>query len=168
MWNSDLSGCPMFLFATPGSLATNSHLKDRDSNNPRMSLKWQPQGSPWQNTCNCQLSLTPWPTGSPQSRRPSRFLREDTAPNQPSSRLWIYLIYLEWWKSLGDFPGGPVIKNLPLNAGDVGSIPSWGTKIPCAVEQLSPRTVTMSPHATSRVHVLIRKIPPDATKTWCK
>ena len=25
-----------------------------------------------------------------------------------------------------DFPGGPGVKNLPCNAGDVGSIPSWG------------------------------------------
>ena len=25
------------------------------------------------------------------------------------------------------FPGGPVVKNLPCNAGDVGSIPDRGT-----------------------------------------
>ena len=25
-----------------------------------------------------------------------------------------------------DFPGGPVVKNLPANAGDVGSIPGMG------------------------------------------
>ena len=25
-----------------------------------------------------------------------------------------------------DFPGGPVVKNLPVNAGDMGSIPSLG------------------------------------------
>ena len=28
-----------------------------------------------------------------------------------------------------DFPGGPVIKNLPSNVGDVHSIPGQGTKI---------------------------------------
>ena len=28
-----------------------------------------------------------------------------------------------------DFPGGPVVKNLPYNAGDTGSIPGQGTKI---------------------------------------
>ena len=39
---------------------------------------------------------------------------------------------------LGDFPGGPVIKNPPCKAGDAGSIPSQGTRIPHAVEQLSP------------------------------
>ena len=31
-----------------------------------------------------------------------------------------------------DFPSGIVVKNLPSNAGDVGSIPGWGTKIPLA------------------------------------
>ena len=29
-------------------------------------------------------------------------------------------------KSLQDFPGGPVVKNLPANAGDTGSIPGLG------------------------------------------
>ena len=29
-----------------------------------------------------------------------------------------------------DFPGGSVVKNLPAKAGDVGSIPGWGAKIP--------------------------------------
>ena len=28
-----------------------------------------------------------------------------------------------------DFPGGPVVKNLPSNAGDTGLIPGQGTKI---------------------------------------
>ena len=40
--------------------------------------------------------------------------------------------------SNGDFPGGPVVMNLPCNAGNGGSIPGRGTKIPRAVEQLSP------------------------------
>ena len=34
--------------------------------------------------------------------------------------------------SIEDFPGGPVVKTSPSNAGDVGSIPSWGAKIPHA------------------------------------
>ena len=41
-----------------------------------------------------------------------------------------------------DFPGGPVVKNLPSSAGDVGSIPGRGTKIPHATGQLSPLTTT--------------------------
>ena len=43
---------------------------------------------------------------------------------------------------LKDFPGSPVVKNLPSNAGDSGSIPGWGTKIPHAVGQPSPRATT--------------------------
>ena len=35
-------------------------------------------------------------------------------------------------KQKQDFPGGPVVKNLPSNTGEVGSIPDQGTKIPCA------------------------------------
>ena len=41
-----------------------------------------------------------------------------------------------------DFPGGPVVKNLPSNAGDMGSIPGRGIKIPHAVGQLSPCATT--------------------------
>ena len=37
-----------------------------------------------------------------------------------------------------DFPGGPVVKKPPSNAGDAGSIPGRGTKIPHAAGQLSP------------------------------
>ena len=28
-----------------------------------------------------------------------------------------------------DFPDGPVVKNLPVNAGDMGSVPDPGNKI---------------------------------------
>ena len=57
------------------------------------------------------------------------------------------------------FPGGPVVKNPPCNAGDTGLIPGWGTKIPYATEQLSPRTTNY------RIRALQGKIPDDATKT---
>ena len=40
--------------------------------------------------------------------------------------------------SLWDFSSGPVVKNLPSNAGDVGLIPVRGTKIPQAMGKLSP------------------------------
>ena len=36
-----------------------------------------------------------------------------------------------------DFPGGPMVKNLPSNVGDMGLIPGQGTKIPHALGQLS-------------------------------
>ena len=29
-----------------------------------------------------------------------------------------------------DFPGSPVVNTLPFNAGSVGTVPGWGTKIP--------------------------------------
>ena len=51
-----------------------------------------------------------------------------------------------------DSPGGPVIKNPPSNAGDMGLIPGWGTKIPHATGQLSLHAKsTESVH--SRAHV---------------
>ena len=40
-------------------------------------------------------------------------------------------------------------ENPPANAGDVGSIPGQGTKIPHAVEQLSPRATTAEAQATA-------------------
>ena len=42
----------------------------------------------------------------------------------------------------GDFPSGPVVKNPPSNAGDMGPVPGWGTEIPPAAEQLSPWATT--------------------------
>ena len=58
-----------------------------------------------------------------------------------------------------DFPGGPVVKNLTSNAADVGSIPGQGTKITCAVEQLSPCDKTReSPCAEMKVKPKISKL----------
>ena len=58
-----------------------------------------------------------------------------------------------------DFPGGPVVKNPSCNAGDAGSTPGLGTKIPHATKQLSPRaTARESMHCNERSH--------DAAKTW--
>ena len=42
-------------------------------------------------------------------------------------------------------PQGSSVKNPPCNAGDAGSNPSGGTKIPHAVEQLSLRATTTEP-----------------------
>ena len=39
----------------------------------------------------------------------------------------------------GDFPGDPVVKTLPSNAGRVDSIPSWGTKIPQTSQPKKPK-----------------------------
>ena len=43
-----------------------------------------------------------------------------------------------YYKNYRDIPGSPVVKNLSWSAGDAGSIPGWGSKIPHALEQLSP------------------------------
>ena len=52
---------------------------------------------------------------------------------------------------MGDFPGGPVVKNLPTKTGDTGSILGPGTKIPHTKGDLSPcTTTTESTH--SRAH----------------
>jgi len=47
----------------------------------------------------------------------------------------------------GDFPRDPMVKNLPCNAGDMGSIPGQGTKIPHTVEQLSLSVTTTEPES---------------------
>ena len=44
-----------------------------------------------------------------------------------------------------DFPGGPVIKNSPSNAGDVGSIPDEGTNILPAVGLLNLHAIMKNP-----------------------
>ena len=52
-------------------------------------------------------------------------------------------------------PGGPTVKNPPPNAGDTGSIPGGGTKIPHTTGQLSPRaTTTELGSLNERAHVL--------------
>ena len=55
---------------------------------------------------------------------------------QRQSQLFVNVFYTRLKNR--DFPGGPVVKNLPCNAGDVGSIPDRGAKASHAAEQLSP------------------------------
>ena len=62
-----------------------------------------------------------------------------------------------------DFPGGCVVKNLPCNAEDVGSIPGWGTKIPHNTEQLSLNSATTEPRSYGTHDET--KIPHAAAKT---
>ena len=40
---------------------------------------------------------------------------------------------------LWDFPGGPVVKTSPSNAGGEGSIPDWGTEIPTYLAAKKPK-----------------------------
>ena len=55
----------------------------------------------------------------------------------------ILLLFLNKHLSYGrDFPGGPVLRIHPPIQGTRPSIPGWGTKIPHAAGQLSPRATT--------------------------
>ena len=58
-----------------------------------------------------------------------------------------------------DLPGGPMVKNLPSNAGNAGSTPSPGTRIPHALGQLSP-------HAQLQCWAL--QLRPDTVKNTYK
>ena len=49
-------------------------------------------------------------------------------------------------KVMGDFPGGPVAKNLPCSAEDTSLIPGWGTRVLHAAEQLT-QVPQLSPDA---------------------
>ena len=60
-------------------------------------------------------------------------------------------------RNLREFPGAPVVKNPPSNAGDPGSISGRGTKIPRATGQLSQCALEPAHMAA--------KIPSAATKT---
>ena len=57
-----------------------------------------------------------------------------------------------------------MVKTLPSKAGDTGSIPSQGTKIPHAAGQLSPSAATAEP-TSSRVCALKLENLPPARKT---
>ena len=59
--------------------------------------------------------------------------------------LTVPIIYLKVLL-FSDFPDGPVVKNPPCNAGDVGLIPGQGTKVPHAPEPTKPT------HHGQRVH----------------
>ena len=61
-----------------------------------------------------------------------------------------------------------MVRNLPANEGDAGSIPGWGTKIPHAVGQLSPcATTTELTHLNEREKTCMPQLersPSTATK----
>ena len=59
-----------------------------------------------------------------------------------------------------DFPGSPVAKNSPANAGDIAGFDPWSRKIPCALGQASPYATTTEPKHP-RAHALQQeKSPP--------
>ena len=54
----------------------------------------------------------------------------------------VFLLSANKQVCLEDFPGGPVVKNLPCDAGRAGSIPGQKPEIAQVVEQLSPHAIT--------------------------
>ena len=58
-----------------------------------------------------------------------------------ANTVWSHLYVKSKKNWTQDFPGGPVVTNPPSNAGDVGSIPGQGTKIPRAMGWLSLRAL---------------------------
>ena len=53
-----------------------------------------------------------------------------------------------------DFPGGPVVKTSPSNAGSAGSIPGWGAKIPHALQPKNQKTENRSSIVTNSIKTL--------------
>ena len=58
-----------------------------------------------------------------------------------------------------------MVKNLPCNAGEIGSIPGRGNKTPHAAEQLSLHTATTEHRAASRDSVHHSEDPVASAKT---
>ena len=71
------------------------------------------------------------------------------------SKLWESVSWETWLMTnaslkdrSGDFPGGPVVKNPPANAGGHG-FHLWSRKIPSATGQLGQRTTTVEPRCNN-------------------
>ena len=117
-------GCPSSnsKFTLPRPLCPILTLKDLDDVHPHwggwsslLSLPIQMLISPWNTLMNTQRYCWPATWASPNPVK----LTHKTNHHK-------------------DFPGGPVVKNPPSHAGDSGSIPGQGTKIPHAAGQLNP------------------------------
>ena len=62
-----------------------------------------------------------------------------------------------------EIPSGPVVKSLPFNAGDMGSIPGQRSKIPHALGQISLCTPTKEPtsHNEDPPHPHVLQLRPN-------
>ena len=58
-----------------------------------------------------------------------------------------------------DLPGGPMVKNPPSNAGDLGSIPGQGTETLRAMGQLSQQVATVEPRCSGAPSIATREKP---------
>ena len=69
-------------------------------------------------TVHMELSQRCWKAIPQYKIKSSKELKK----KRKKKRIWLK-------RELRDLPGGPVVKALPSQVGDVGSIPGWGTKI---------------------------------------
>ena len=65
--------------------------------------------------------------------------------------------------TMRDFPGGPVVKNLPSDAEAMGLIPGHRTKIPRALGQLSLHTTATEPVQCKKLSWVLQ-LRPNAAK----
>ena len=63
-----------------------------------------------------------------------------------------------------DFPHGPVVKNLPSDTGDIGSIPDWGTRDLTYHRTTKPVPQLLSPRAPEPM-LCDKRSPHSPTKT---
>ena len=73
----------------------------------------------------------------------------------------LYVYFSEGEGKKKDFPGGPLVNNLPSNERNVGSIPNQGTKIPHAAGQLSLCTVTTEPTLSRACTPQLERVTPQ-------
>ena len=114
--------------------------------------EWKDRGHQGYSNLSHHLISTSWETSADAN------MKQKNHPVKPCSNFWPTGLWANKtlllenktkkneWKDR-DYPGGPLAKNLPWNAGRMGSIAGWGTKIPHASGQLSPPTSIRSPHA---------------------
>ena len=80
---------------------------------------------------------------------------------------WMYvqgMFLIERKRICRDFPGGPMVKNPPCNAGEVGSIPGQRTRIPQRGETKPPPRNYWATTRESTCHQW--KFLPATTKAW--
>ena len=73
------------------------------------------------------------------------------SPQQLAQPLWPFFIQ----KAMADFSGGPVVKNSPANAGDMGSVP--GPANPTCCEATKPGVPQLLKPVNPRSHALQRE-----------
>ena len=93
---------------------------------PSVGLLWE------ERRLEAKIPKDPFPFLSPvRGRDPSDSGNRDSLPEEarqrrlPGDRELKHLKKQSW-----DFPAGPVVKNVPCNAGNTGLIPGQGTKVP--------------------------------------